>query len=65
MGIMIGRPINGITINGLEYALDENGEPMKWATEEQARQFLADHGIGDNEIEGSGIVFEEEEENDQ
>lgn len=64
MAVMIGRPINGITINGLEYVLDENGDPMKWATEEQARQFLADHGIGEKEIERTGIEFEEEEEYD-
>ena len=64
MAVIIGRPINGITINGLEYVLDENGDPMKWATEEQARQFLKEHGIGEKEIEETGIEFEEEEEYD-
>ena len=65
MAVMIGRPINGITINGLEYVLNEKGEPIKWATERQARLFLKEHGISEKEIERTGIVFEEEEENDQ
>ena len=57
MAVLVGRPINGISINGLEYVLNENGEPIKWATEKQARLFLEDHGIGEKEIEETGIVF--------
>jgi hypothetical protein len=29
--VIIGRPINGISINGLEYALDEHGEVKEFA----------------------------------
>lgn len=57
MAVIVGRPINGISINGLEYVLNENGEPIKWATEKQARLFLEDHGITEKEIEETGIVF--------
>lgn len=57
MAVLIGRPINGISINGLEYVLDENGEPIKFETDEQARQFLKEHGIGKRKIEKCGILF--------
>ena len=57
MAVLVGRPINGISINGLEYVLNENGEPVKWATEKQARLFLKEHGITEKEIEETGIVF--------
>ena len=65
MAVIVGRPINGISINGLEYVLNENGEPIKWATEKQARLFLKEHGIGKREIEEAGIVFVEEKEDEE
>ena len=40
MGIVIGRPINGISINGLEYMLDENGDYKLFNTKEEAKEFL-------------------------
>ena len=62
MAILIGRPINGITINGLEYVVNENGEPIKWATEKQARLFLEARGLSEDDIEAQGILFVEEKE---
>jgi hypothetical protein len=44
--ILIGRPINGISINGLEYVLDApDGEPMEFVTEKKAQDFLEDNGV--------------------
>ena len=45
MTIIIGHPINGISINGLEYLLDRGGELAKFEDEAQAKQFLRDHGF--------------------
>lgn len=59
MKVMIYRPINGIPINGNEYVLDENGDPMIFDSEDDARSFLADYGIGETEIEEMGVGFEE------
>jgi hypothetical protein len=42
--IIVGRPINGISINGLEWLLDDDGEPMRFSDGNIARQFLLDNG---------------------
>lgn len=59
MGVIIGRPIEGVTINGLEYVCDEKGTTIVFKDEAEARAFLADHNIDDELIEECGIVFEE------
>ena len=41
----IGRPINGISINGLEYLLDDNGELVLFDLPDQAEKFLKEHNI--------------------
>ena len=43
--IAVGRQINGITINGLEYLLDDYGEVMTFDTEFDARDYLASKGV--------------------
>ena len=43
--IVVGRPINGISINGLEYLLGENDEPMKFDNVKSAKTFLKKHGV--------------------
>ena len=43
--ICIGRAINGITINGLEFILDENNEVMLFHSINEAKGFLLDNGI--------------------
>ena len=55
--VVVGRPINGITINGLEYILDDNGDVMEFDSEEEAVKFLTDHGVSSEEMEY--LVFEE------
>lgn len=59
MGVLVGRPINGIAINGLEYLCDDKGYAIVFEDEENAKKFLADHGIDEDQIEKAGIVFED------
>ncbi len=35
--VIVGRHINGITLNPLEYLLDVNGEPQIFATQKAAK----------------------------
>lgn len=56
-GIVVGRHINGITLNPIEYVLDEHGELMVFATEDKAKDFLREHGFDDEDMEH--LVFEE------
>ena len=51
IGWMIGRPINGITINPLEWILDENDKPMLFDTKDDAINYLKASGVTDDEIE--------------
>ena len=53
--VIAGRPINGITINGLEWLLTDDGEVMIFDSEEQATEFLKDHGVTDGALES--VVF--------
>jgi len=55
---LIGRPINGITINGREFVCDENNEPMLFESENLAIAFLKENGIDDPEAEGIDILPE-------
>lgn len=48
-GVVIGRAINGISINGLEYALDDAGNYIHFNSIEEAKQFLRDNGVEDEE----------------
>jgi hypothetical protein len=41
--VVIGRPINGISINGVEWLLDDNGEMIKFPDCDAAKQFLLDN----------------------
>lgn len=50
-GIIIGRPINGISINGLEYVSDDDGKPMEFPSVEAAKAFLTEHGVTQEAIE--------------
>lgn len=67
-GVIIGRPINCISINGNEYVCDEYGMTIVFASENHARNFLALEGFTDEDIENNGIVFEivdDEDEDDE
>jgi len=49
--MIVGRHINGITINDLEYILDDDGDVMEFDGKEEAIAFLKDHGVTDQDIE--------------
>lgn len=55
--IVVGRYINGVSLNGLEYLLDAVGNEMVFESEETARVFLRENGYSDEDMEG--LVFEE------
>lgn len=42
--VIIGRPTNGISINGLEWLLDNNSEFMRFSDSNAAKYFLLDNG---------------------
>lgn len=62
MRYAIGRPIEGVTLNGNEYVLDGDGELATFDSEEDALEFLKACGLTDDDIEGQGIVIEEVQE---
>ena len=59
MRYVIGRPIEGITLNGNEYVLDDDGELMTFDSKEDALGFLKACGLTDDDIEEQGIAIEE------
>ncbi len=48
--IIVGRHINGITLNELEYLLDGSGEILRFPNKEYAIYYLKNHGVNDDEI---------------
>ena len=56
--IIVGRHINGITINPLEYLLDESGGVMEFAGEDVAKAFLKEKDLTDDYIDG--LIFQTE-----
>jgi len=63
--ITIYRYINGISLNGREYVIDEEDQILKFTNEKQALNFLSDGGVeakDEEELEEYGIYFETEEE---
>jgi hypothetical protein len=54
--IIVGKHINGITINPLEYLLDDDGKVMEFINEDAAKAFLKEKGLPDDEI--YRLVFE-------
>ena len=59
MKYAIGRPIEGIALNGNEYVLDEDGKLIIFGSEDDALGFLKANGFTENDIEEQGIVIEE------
>jgi len=57
--IAVGRAINGISINGLEYILDGDSEVMLFKSVEEAKEFLTEHGA---DAECESFFYEEQEE---
>lgn len=55
MKYVIARPINGISINGNEYLLDDNNEVLEFKTKEECVKYCESVGLDDS------YVWEEEE----
>ena len=49
--IIVGRNVNGITLNSYEYIMDDNNFLIGFSTEKSARDCLHRHGISDMDIE--------------
>ena len=58
--IIVGRSAEGISLNDLEYLLDENGDIMKFKSEEHAIRFLKEHGADDEEIYFMRFIYTNE-----
>lgn len=58
--IIVGRSAEGISLNDLEYLLDENGEIMKFKSKEHAIRFLKEHGADDEEIYFMRFIYTNE-----
>ena len=58
--IKVGRPINGISLNGLEWLLDDEGKELEFESKEIAMEFLREHGVDltDEQMEDA-LTFEE------
>ena len=57
--VIIARPLRGVSLNGNEYLLDENGEAMSFTTVQDAKNFLKQNDVSEEDIEAEGIIFEE------
>ena len=61
--ILIGRSINGISINGLEYLLDKDNKEMIFENIEKAKKYLKENGYTNEMIEDE-ITFVNSETNE-
>jgi hypothetical protein len=55
MAVIIGRPINNVFINGLEYLLDDKGEYKEFSDKQEAMEFVRENVFPDStdeELEG-------------
>lgn len=53
MDVIIGKHIEGITLNPLEYLLDDDGNVMLFDSKKSAKEFLVSNNILDHD----GICF--------
>ena len=56
-GVVVGRHINGITLNPLEYLLDDEGDPMVFESEDKAKEYLHKQDFSDDDM--YWMVFKE------
>lgn len=61
MSFVIGRPANGITINEIEYLLDNNDKKLLFDTPEDARTFLEEKGYSEYEIEEFFLIINDDD----
>jgi hypothetical protein len=57
-GVVVARPINGITINGLEYLLDDDGKPIVFAGQQEAEAFLLSLGMSEDDMKNMHFIDE-------
>ena len=48
--VIVGKHINDVSINPLEYVLDVNGNVMQFPDEESAKSFMKDNGFTDDDV---------------
>ena len=53
----IGRPINGVYLNGLEYLLDEGGDVMTFDSMDECKKFVIDT-FEVNSDDADDMIFE-------
>ena len=49
--VIVGRPIGGSTLNGLEYLEDAAGDPIYFEDETTAKRYLREYGVTEPEME--------------
>jgi len=54
--VIVGKHINGITINPLEYLLDDDGEALEFVNMKTAKAFLKEKGFTNEELDW--LVFQ-------
>ena len=55
--VIVGRPINGISLNGLEWLLNDDGTQMIFENSAEADAFLRKNGFTDEDLDC--LVFRE------
>lgn len=53
--VIVGRPINGISINGLEWLMDDEDKVLIFDGEDAAKEYLGERGFTDEDFEE--VVF--------
>lgn len=48
--VIVGSHPHGITLNAMEYLVDDEGDVIEFASAEEARDFLRAHGVTDGEM---------------
>ena len=51
MSVIVGRPINGISINGLEYLLDPDNNAARFEGVGEAKQAMRNLGFEEEHVE--------------
>jgi hypothetical protein len=62
MKITVSRPINGISVNGDEFLLDESGELLVFETVQEALRYFAERNCNITDLLDFYFHFEEPEE---
>lgn len=50
--VIVGAHPYGITLNAMEYVVDDDGNVIEFGDEDKARDFLRRHGVSDGEMDG-------------